>query len=123
MDNNQTINEDKALIHKLIIRTENELKKVIKSYEFAVSHLPKVWVFDATIDSLCHGAKLNLPGISRVESEIEKSNAVAVLSLKNELIGVGKALMNSEEMIEKEKGTAVVMDTIVMDIGTYTKNL
>lgn len=104
-------------------KNESELRRVIKPYEFAILHLPKIWVFDATIDSLCHGAKLNIPGICRLESDINKNDAVVVLSLKNELIGVGKALLDSEEIIEKERGTAVIMDAILMDIGTYPKVL
>src|SRR3989344_4412175 len=75
---------------------EKEIRKIIKPYEFAISHLPKIWVFDATIDSLCHGAKLNIPGISKLDSGIHKDDAVAVLSLKNELIGVGKAILDSQ---------------------------
>lgn len=102
---------------------EKEIRKIIKPYEFAVSHLPKIWVFDATIDSLCHGAKLNIPGISKVESEIKVNDAVAILSLKNEIIGVGKCALSSEEIIANDKGLAVCMDTILMDIGTYPKNL
>lgn len=104
-------------------KNENEIRKVIKPYEFAISHLPRVWVFDATIDSLCHGAKLNIPGICRLESDISNNDAVAVLSLKNELIGVGKCALNSEEIMANNKGLAVSMDTILMDIGTYPKNL
>jgi len=104
-------------------KNENEIRKVIKSYEFAISHLPRIWVFDATIDSLCHGAKLNIPGICRIESDINKNDAVAVLSLKNELIGVGKCSLSSEEIIANDKGLAVCMDAVLMDIGTYPKNL
>ena len=102
---------------------EKEIRKIIKPYEFAISHLPKIWVFDATIDSLCHGAKLNIPGISKLDSGIHKDDAVAVLSLKNELIGVGKAILDSQDIINKDKGLAVIMDAIAMDIDTYPKRL
>lgn len=102
-------------------KNEKELRRVIKPYENAVSHLPKIWVFDASVDSLCHGAVLNIPGISRIESDIKKNDAVAIFTLKNELIGVGKSILTSEEIINNEKGTAIDIDIIVMDINTYPK--
>lgn len=100
-------------------KKENELRKMIKPYEFAVSHLPKIWVSDFAIDSLCHGAKLNIPGICRLDSDINKNDVVAVLSLKNELVGIGKAVLDSREMLKNDKGTAIIMDTLLMEIGTY----
>lgn len=103
-------------------KNEKEIRKIIMPYEFAISHLPKIWVFDATIDSLCHGARLNIPGISKLDSGINKNDFVAVLSLKNELVGVGRCALSSDEIIENKKGTCVYMDIIVMDINVYPKN-
>ncbi|MBU0929855.1 MAG: RNA-guided pseudouridylation complex pseudouridine synthase subunit Cbf5 [Nanoarchaeota archaeon] len=102
-------------------KNEKELRRVIKPYEYAVSHLPKIWVFDATVDPLCHGSRLNIPGISKIESDIKKDDAVAVFTLKNELIGVGKSELTSEEIIKNEKGIAINMDIIGMDINVYPK--
>lgn len=100
---------------------ETELKKIIQPVENAVAHLPKIWVFDTTVDSLCHGASLNLPGISKLESGIKINDYVAIMTLKNELIAIGKAKMTSEEMEKKEKGLAVVLERVFMEPGIYPK--
>ena len=100
---------------------ETELRKAIQPVENAVSHLPKVWVLDTTVDSLCHGASLNLPGISKLESGIKINDYVAIMTLKNELVAIGRAKMTSEDMKKKEKGLAIVLERVFMDPGVYPK--
>lgn len=94
------------------------LRAVIKPCEAAVRHIPKVWVLDTTIDSLCHGADLAVPGISRVESGIKEDDTVAVLSLKGELICIGIARMDSRKMLGR-KGIAVKTEKVFMLPGVY----
>ncbi len=100
---------------------DKELRKVIKPIEKAVEHLPKVWVFDSAIDNLCHGADLYFGGISKVHSGIKEGDLVAVMSLKDELICLGKSEFSSEELLEGLKGVAVKTGKVFMDIGVYSK--
>lgn len=83
------------------------IRKVIQPIENAVRHLPNVWVLDTTIESLSHGRDLAVPGISKIESGIKKDDVIAIMSLKDELIALGNAKMNSGDIIQKEKGIAV----------------
>jgi H/ACA ribonucleoprotein complex subunit 4 len=101
-------------------QNEKYLKYCIQPVEKAVGHLPKIYVLDSAVDSLCHGANLNLPGISKLDSEIEREDTVAVMSLKNELICYGFARMSSKEMLG-EKGLAVKTEKVFMLPGTYPR--
>ena len=98
---------------------EKEIRKIIQPVENAVSHLPKVWVLDTSVDTLAHGAILHIPGISKVHSGIKPGDLTAVMSLKDELIGFGPARMNSAEMMSQEKGAAVKLDKVLMPPGIY----
>jgi len=100
---------------------DKELRKIIKPIEFAVQHLPKIWVFDSAVDSLCHGSSLYFGGISKVNSNIEKEDLVAVLTLKNELVGLGYSEATSKELLEQEKGVAVKTSKVFMGINLYQK--
>ena len=100
---------------------EKYIRTVIKPVETAVEHIPKIWVFDSAIDSLCHGSDLKMPGISRINSGIEHEANVAVMSLKGELVAIGTALMNSDEMQNNTKGIAVKTHKIFMEEGNYPK--
>jgi len=88
------------------------LRKIIQPMENGVSHLPKVWVLDTTLGPLSHGRDLAIPGIVKIESEIGKDDIVAIMSLKNELIAMGTALMDSKEIMKKQNGIAVRTDKV-----------
>jgi H/ACA ribonucleoprotein complex subunit 4 len=99
---------------------ENFIRKLIQPVENAVAHLGKIYVLDTTVESLCHGASLNVPGISKLETGIEKDDLVAILSLKNELVCFGKAILTSKEM-QGERGLAVKTGKVVMEPGIYPR--
>jgi H/ACA ribonucleoprotein complex subunit 4 len=99
---------------------EEFIRKIIQNAEFAVSHLPKIWILDTTVDSICHGASLAVPGIAKLESDIKQKDLVAVFTLKNELVSYGESLMDSGEMMAK-KGLAVRTEKVIMELGVYPR--
>ena len=101
---------------------EKFIRKVIQPIENAIRHLPKVWVLDTTVESLCHGVDLKVPGIAKVESGIENKDNVAIMTLKNELIALGTAKLKSSEMIG-DKGLAIFTEKVFMEPGVYKKAL
>ncbi|NQU98874.1 RNA-guided pseudouridylation complex pseudouridine synthase subunit Cbf5 [Candidatus Woesearchaeota archaeon] len=97
------------------------LKKLINSVEYAVQHLPKVWVLDTTVDALCHGATLKVPGIAKLHDGIEPDMKIAVMTLKDELVMTAIAKLNSNKMLKDEKGVAAKPDQVFMKPETYPK--
>lgn len=97
---------------------EKFIRKAVQPVENGVAHLPKVWVFDTTVESLCHGVDLKVPGISKLNDNINKDDVVAIMTLKEELVALGTAKMNSEEMLG-EKGLAVKTEKVFMMPGAY----
>lgn len=100
---------------------EKYIRLVIRPVEEAVSHLPKVWVLDSTVESLCHGSDLGAPGISQLSTDIQKDDTVAVMSLKGELVCLGKARMTSKEMQGLKSGIALITNKVFMEPGTYPR--
>ena len=100
---------------------KEHLKNIIQPMEKAVKHLPKIWIIDTAVDTLCHGADLSIPGISKLHSKIKKDDIVAVMTLKEELICLGTARMTSEEIMKQEKGIAVISNRVFMEPDTYPK--
>jgi len=93
---------------------EKLLRKCIQPIENAVKHIPKIWVLDSAVNSLTHGMDLKIPGIVKLESGIEPENTVAVMTLKDELIGIGIAKLSSEIIMKEEKGIAVKIHKVFM---------
>jgi H/ACA ribonucleoprotein complex subunit 4 len=98
---------------------EKPLRKILIPVEHAILHVKKVFVKDSAIDSICHGSPVFVSGISRIQEGIVKGEAVAIYSLKEELVALGIAKMSSEEMHKKKKGLAIRTDRVFMEIGTY----
>jgi len=99
---------------------DEEIRKIILPFEHAVDHLGKIWVIDGAVDPICHGANLYVVGISQLHDDINQGDLVALFTLKNELIGIGKAQMDSKEIIAAEIGVAVSSTKIFMERGIYS---
>ena len=52
---------------------------------------------------------------------IEKDRQVAFMTLKGELVGLGKSLTSTDDMLKKEKGLAAKTEKVFMLPGTYPK--
>ncbi|MEM0361660.1 MAG: RNA-guided pseudouridylation complex pseudouridine synthase subunit Cbf5 [Sulfolobales archaeon] len=103
------------------LNDESMLMKYILPIEYVISHMPKIIISDGAVDALAHGADLAVPGIIKLHEGIEKDDKVAILTLKGELVAIGKALMTSKEIIEAEKGYAVKNVRVIMQVGTYPR--
>ncbi len=101
---------------------EKPLRNVIQPAEKTVKHLPKIVVRDGAVDAICHGASLAAPGVLSVETGISPGSMVAEMTLKGELIALGEAQMDSEEIVESENGIVAEPERVVMEPGTYPEN-
>ena len=100
---------------------EKELRKYILPMERALKDFKKVYVSDNAVNSICHGADLAIPGVSRLEKDIVMGEEIAIMTLKGELIGMGVAFLNSKDVMKKKKGAFVKTNKVFMDIDTYPK--
>ena len=100
---------------------ERYLREIIKPMEIAVADIPKIVVKDTAVDAICHGANLSVRGVAYVEKTVKKGNTVAVFTLKNELVALGNAMMDAEDIFRLKKGVAVDVERVLMERGTYPK--
>ncbi len=100
-------------------KEDDRLKEVILPMEMVVESIGKIIISDNAIDSICNGAPLAVGGVVRLENNIKKGDWIALLSLKGELIAIGKALMDSETISSKKTGLVFKTDRVLMKKGTY----
>ena len=99
---------------------ETEIRRIILPIEEAVKHLSKIWVVDSAVDSVCHGAYLSIPGISKLNN-FNENETIAIMTLKDELVSLGTSVLNSGEIMNKEKGLVVKTTKVFMDRDIYPK--
>lgn len=98
---------------------ENRIKEVILPMELAVERTGKIIISDTSINNICNGSPLYIGGIIKLEDNIKKGDWVAIFSLKGELVAIGKAFMNSENIFKKKRGLAIKTDRVLMKKETY----
>jgi H/ACA ribonucleoprotein complex subunit 4 len=97
------------------------LRKFIQPMETALKLMPKITVRDSAVDALCHGANLTAPGVLTVESDIAKGGLVSIFTQKGEAVALGRAELNTDEIVTASRGTVATLERVLMPRGTYPK--
>ncbi len=98
---------------------EQELRNYILPMEVLLDDLKKITLRDSAISTVCHGADVGVPGVLRVDDEIELGEEVALMSGRGELIAIGVAMMSGRDILKKEKGVAVNTQKVFMEKDKY----
>lgn len=70
---------------------ETYLRRVIMPLEILLIHYPRIVVKDTSVNAVCYGAQLMLPGVLRYESGIEVGKEVILMTTKGEAIALAIA--------------------------------
>lgn len=124
-----TENNHSATLHELYdahmwYKEENNdipLRNVILPMEYGVKHVPKIVIKDSAVDTVCHGAPVALPAITKYNPVFEKGDLVTIHTIKNELIAIGEAQLEANAIEEKKKGLVASVKRVLMPVNTYPK--
>lgn len=119
--------DDSVILHDIIDayifwkedNNEKEIRNIIYPMEKLLDHIPKIVIRDSAVDAICHGAKLALPGIVEVDTDIKKGDTIAIITLKGEGVALAKSLMSTEDIIQKDTGLSANIKRVLMKKGTY----
>ena len=100
---------------------EKYLRQIVKPMELAVVDIPKVVIKDTAVDAICHGADLTARGVCYIEKNVKKGKRVAIFTLKGELVALGNAKMNAEEILRANRGVVVEVTRVIMERGVYPR--
>lgn len=100
---------------------EGELAEWIIPCEFSVAHLPKIYVSDTAVGALTYGAPLMVPGVVKFESGWKIDDILAIMTLKGELVAIGKAQMDWKSLIEAKKGIVAKLERVIMPRDIYPR--
>ncbi len=89
--------------------------------ETVLEGYPRVMVKDSSVNALCYGAKLMVPGLLRYDSDIHHGSEVVLITTKGEAVAVGIAAMTSSEMASCDHGVVARVKRVIMDRETYPR--
>ncbi len=103
------------------MRELRRTRRIVKPMELAFAYVPRVYIRDSAVSSICHGAELAVPGVVRLSEGIVPKMSIALFTLKDELVALSKALMSSEEMLKEDHGLAAKTVRVIMPVETYPR--
>jgi H/ACA ribonucleoprotein complex subunit 4 len=94
---------------------------MVKPMEAAFEYVPRIYIRDSAVSSICHGAELAVPGVVRFSEGIVPKMSIALFTLKDELVALSRALMSSEQMLKEDHGIAAKTVRVIMPVETYPR--
>ncbi|XP_031261385.1 H/ACA ribonucleoprotein complex subunit 4-like [Pistacia vera] len=102
-------------------RDESYLRRVIMPLEVLLTSYKRLVVKDSTVNAICYGAKLMIPGLLRFENDIEVGEEVVLMTTKGEAVALGIAEMTTAVMATCDHGVVARIKRVVMDRDTYPR--
>jgi len=100
---------------------ESYLRRIIKPLELLLTSYKRIVVKDSTVNALCYGGQLMIPGLLRFDVAIEIGDEVVLITTKGEAIALGYAAMTSSLMATADYGVVCKLKRVIMDRDTYPR--
>ncbi|XP_077587974.1 H/ACA ribonucleoprotein complex subunit DKC1 isoform X3 [Stigmatopora nigra] len=102
-------------------KDESYLRRVVFPLEkLLVSH-KRLVMKDSSVNAICYGAKIMLPGVLRYEDGIEVNEDIVVITTKGEAICTATALMTTAVISTCDHGIVAKIKRVIMERDTYPR--
>ncbi|KAJ2551713.1 centromere/microtubule-binding protein cbf5 [Coemansia sp. RSA 1933] len=102
-------------------KDESYLRRVVRPLEWLLTGYKRVVVKDSSINAICYGAKLMVPGLLRFEDGIEINDEVVLMTTKGEAIAIALAQMTTAIMATCDHGVVARIKRVIMERDTYPR--
>jgi H/ACA ribonucleoprotein complex subunit 4 len=100
---------------------ETYLRRVIMPLEILLIQLPRIVVKDTSVNAICFGAQLMLPGVLRYESGIEVGKEVVLMTTKGEAIALAIAAMTTSTIATCDHGIVTRTKRVILERDVYER--
>lgn len=97
------------------------LRSMIRPMEDLVQPLPWVIAKATAVDAVCHGADLSVRGVHMLDPDIRKNALVAIMTLRGEIVALGKMALSTDKVLRADQGVAVRVERVLMEPGHYPR--
>merc|ERR1712018_845337 len=102
-------------------KDETYLRRVIKPLEALLTNHKRILMKDTSVNAICYGAKIMLPGILRYDDGIEIGQEIVVCTTKGEAICLAIAQMTTATMASCDHGVVAKIKRVIMERDTYPR--
>lgn len=102
-------------------KDESYLRRVVMPLEIMLKGYPRVIVKDSSVNAVCYGAKLMIPGVLKFDNNIEINQEIVLITTKGEGIALAIAQMTTAEIASCDHGIVCKTKRVIMDREHYPK--
>lgn len=102
-------------------KDETMLRRVIKPLEGLMVGHKRIIMKDSSVNAVCYGAKIMLPGVLRYEDGIEMDQEIVIVTTKGEAVALAIALMTTATMASCDHGVCAKIKRVIMERDTYPR--
>lgn len=100
---------------------ESYLRRVVLPLEYLLTGYPRIVVKDSSVNAVCYGAKLMIPGVLKYADGIEVGKEVVLMTTKGEAVALGIAEMTTSVISDCDHGVVAKIKRVIMDRETYPR--
>lgn len=102
-------------------KDETYLRRVIKPLEGLLINHKRIIMKDSSVNAVCYGAKILLPGILRYDDNIELNEEIVIVTTKGEAVALAIALMTTATIASCDHGVVAKIKRVIMERDTYPR--
>nr|XP_023025784.1 H/ACA ribonucleoprotein complex subunit 4 [Leptinotarsa decemlineata] len=100
---------------------ETYLRRIIKPLEGLLIKHKRIIMKDSSVNAVCYGAKILLPGVLRYEDNIELNEEIVIVTTKGEAIALAIAQMTTSTMASCDHGCVAKIKRVIMERDLYPR--
>lgn len=102
-------------------KDESYLRRIIRPLEALLVKHKRIIVKDSSVNAICYGAKILIPGILRFENGIEMNEEIVIVTTKGEAVCIAIALMTTSTIAITDHGVVAKIKRVIMERDTYAR--
>lgn len=102
-------------------KDEKYLRRVIMPLEKLLSGYKRIMIKDSSVNAICYGAKLMLPGVLRYDNNITVNDEIVLMTTKGEAIALAIAQMTTATLATCDHGLVAKLKRVIMDRDLYPR--
>eukprot|EP00388_Colpodella_angusta_P004209 GDKJ01014080.1.p2 GENE.GDKJ01014080.1~~GDKJ01014080.1.p2 ORF type:complete len:517 (+),score=164.23 GDKJ01014080.1:37-1551(+) len=100
-------------------KDEAYLRRIVFPLEKLLTPYPRIVLKDSTVNAICYGAKLMIPGVLRFENDIDVNKEIVLMTTKGEAVAIAVSKMTTSQIATSGHGIVAVIKRVIMERDTY----
>ncbi|KJH50264.1 putative rRNA pseudouridine synthase [Dictyocaulus viviparus] len=102
-------------------KDETYMRRIVRPLEALLVEHKRIIVKDSSVNAICYGAKILLPGVLRYDDGIELGQEIVIVSTKGEAICIALAQMTTSTMASTDHGVVAKSKRVIMERDVYDR--